>query len=86
MNKNWNKMAQPTPEQVAMTEKVQRALCNEVNLLAKEGIPVACLLTGLGLTIADLITCQAELQAVAPWFEKHAKMLRELQSEAKRLN
>ena len=85
MNDDWHPQ-QPTAEQVEQTKRVQRALINELNLLAKEGVPVACILTGLGMTIADLITTQAEASAVAPWFEKQAAMVRELQGGAGRLN
>ena len=85
MNNKWH-MQQPTAEQVEQTRSVERALANELNLLAKEGVPVACILTGLGVTIADLITTQADASAVAPWFEKQAAMVRELQSDAGRLN
>lgn len=69
----------PTPEQVAQTQRVETALCNELNLLAREGIPIACLLTGLGVTIADLLTRQTGPQSVAPWFAKQAEMIANLQ-------
>lgn len=85
MNNKWN-MAQPTAEQIAMTKTVEVSLANEINLLAREGVPVACILTGLGLSIANLITCQAESSAIAPWFEKQAKLVRELQGGASKHN
>ncbi|WP_057884349.1 hypothetical protein [Tsuneonella troitsensis] len=80
MNK-WNEKM-PTAEQIEMTRRVETAIANEINLLAREGVPVACILTGLGLSIADLITCQAEASAVAPWFEKQAILVRTLQGDA----
>jgi hypothetical protein len=79
-------MPQPTPEQVKMTERVQRAVCHEINLLAKEGVPVACLLTGLTMTIADLLTTQGDSKHVAPWFEAQAQMARELQAASGKHN
>lgn len=86
MNGKWIEMGQPTPEQVKMTERVERALCDELNLLNKEGIPMACLLTGLGVVIADLIICHAGPKAVAPWFESQAALLRDLIPERERHN
>ena len=69
---------EPTPEQVEQTKRVEQALRNELNLLAREGIPVACILTGLGVTIADLITSQASPDAVAPWFRAQAELVESL--------
>ncbi len=69
----------PTPEQIEQTRRVEQALCNEINLLAREGIPLACLLTGIATTAADLITCQVGAQAVPAWFENNGKMAREAQ-------
>ncbi len=77
--KNWN-LVEPTDEQVAMTQRVEKAICNELNLLSREGVPVACILTGLGISIADLLTCQSGPASVAPWFEAQGQMIRELQS------
>jgi hypothetical protein len=74
MSNTWNEHV-PTDEQVKQTERVQAALCNELNLLAREGISPACILTGLGMTIADLITTQKGNQAVAPWFMAQARMI-----------
>lgn len=78
-----NEMPQPTPEQVAMTERVQKAVCNEINLLIREGVPTACLLTGVTMAIADLIAAKGDAKFVAPWFEAQAKMARELQEQGK---
>ena len=74
----WN-LVEPTDEQVAMTQRVEKALCNEINLMAREGVPVACILTGLGVTIADLLTCQSGPSSVAPWFAGQAQMIADLQ-------
>jgi hypothetical protein len=71
---DWNQNM-PTDKQVEQTKRVQSALCNELNLLSREGIPAACILTGLGMTIADLITTQKGNQAVAPWFMAQARMI-----------
>lgn len=79
MTKKWN-MIEPTAEQIAMTKKVEGALCNEINLLAREGVPLACILTGIATTAADFLTCQSGPETVAPWFEAQAKLVRELQS------
>ena len=76
--KTWS-LVEPTDEQVAMTKRVETALCNEMNLLSREGIPVACILTGLGITIADLLTCQSGPESVAPWFEGQGQMIRDMQ-------
>lgn len=72
--------SEPTPEQIAMTKKVETAVCNEINLLAREGIPLACLLTGMGMAIADLLTTQAGPESVAPWFAAKADLIRSLQA------
>lgn len=85
MTKQWNEIT-PTPEQVEQTKRVERALANELNLLAKEGVPVAVILTALGMTIANLITCQAEAAAVAPWFEQQAALVRDLQGDKGKAN
>lgn len=77
-----NEWKEPTDEQVALTKRVETALCNEINLLAKEGIPVAFILTGLGVTIADLLTCQKGPASVAPWFSAQAEMIAALQRPA----
>lgn len=78
--KAWHEH-EPTPEQIEQTRRVEQALCNEMNLLAREGIPVACILTGLGVTIADLITCQKGAQSVAPWFAAQAALIERLQGK-----
>jgi len=79
MKKQRNELPNPTPDEIEQTRRVERALCNEINLLAKEGVPLACLLTGLATAAADLLTCQAGPEAVAPWFERNGAMVRELQ-------
>lgn len=76
--KAWHEHEQ-TPEHIAQTQRVETALCNEMNLLAREGVPVACILTGLGVTIADLLTCQTGPASVAPWFAAQAKLIADLQ-------
>lgn len=75
----WN-LHQPTAKQVEMTRRVEHAICNEVNLLAREGVPLACLLSGMGVAIADLLTCQQGSESVAPWFAAQAEMIRSLQA------
>jgi hypothetical protein len=86
MNGKWMEMGEPTPQQVEMTRRVERALCDELNLLEREGVPMACLLTALGMVAGDLIICQAGPQAVAPWFEKQASMYRRLIPTQNHLN
>lgn len=78
MSNTWNEHT-PTAEQIAQTKRVELALCNELNLLGREGIPPACILTGLGVVIADLITTQKGPDAVAPWFQAQAVMIEKLQ-------
>lgn len=68
-----------TPEQIDQVKTVERALCNELNLQAREGVPMPVLLTAIGMAAADLLTCQVGAHAIAPWFEKQAAMLRRLQ-------
>lgn len=78
MADTWHEQ-QPTAQQLEQTKRVEKALCNELNLLAREGIPAACILSGLGITIADLLTHNGDSSAVAPWFEAQARMIRRLQ-------
>lgn len=78
MPKTWNQH-EPTAEQIEQTKRVETALCNELNLMAREGVPVAVLLTGLGVVIADLLTRQAGPESVAPWFAAQAKMIADIQ-------
>lgn len=77
MNSQSGDNSPPSDELIQLTSKAQCAFINEVNLLAKEGVPLACILTGLGLTAADLIACRFNPNAVAPWFEKQASIVRE---------
>ncbi len=78
MTDAWNEH-DPTPQQLQQTKRVEKALCNELNLLAREGIPAACILSGLGITIADLLTHNRDSSALAPWFQAQARMIRRLQ-------
>lgn len=78
MPKSWHRQ-EPTQEQIEQTKRVEVALCNEINLLAREGIPAAILLAGLGTAVADFITCQKGPEAVAPWFKAHGAMIEQLQ-------
>lgn len=80
-NKSWNQV-EPTADQIALTKRVEEAVCNEMNLLSREGVPVACILTGLGMAIADLLTCQRGSESVAPWFQAQADMIAALQKPA----
>lgn len=85
MNNSWQTQ-ETTPEEVEWTRKVGRALADEINLLAREGAPVPCILAALGWTAADLITCQADASAVAAWFEQQASVVRHLQRESGKYN
>jgi hypothetical protein len=78
MNKH-NELPNPTPEQVEQVKKVERALCNEIHLLQREGIPLPILLSGLGMAVADFITCAVGPEAVAPWFASQGAMIAGLQ-------
>lgn len=69
----------PTAEQQARAERVQRAICHEINLASREGCAPAELLAGLGAAIADLITSTAGPEAVGPWFARQAQVIEELQ-------
>ena len=80
MSKSWHEH-DPTPEQIEQTKQVEKALCHEINLLAREGIPIACILSGLGVTIADLLTIQRGAETVAPWFAAQARMISGLQGQ-----
>ena len=86
MNDNWHEFTPTTPELLEMTRRVEYALAHEVNLLGREGVPTSCILAGLGMTVADLITTQANAAEVAPWFEKQAALLRRLLPEPGKSN
>jgi len=73
----WH-LHEPTPEQIEQTQRVETALCNELNLMAREGIPDACLLTGLGTVIADFLTTRTGMESVAPWFTAQGEMIADL--------
>ncbi|MBU2340023.1 MAG: hypothetical protein KKE77_02120 [Alphaproteobacteria bacterium] len=79
MNNNRKDYPMPTKEQQDRAERVQHAVIAELNLLAREGVSNAELLAGMGSAVADLITCTAGPVAVAPWFERQAELVRELQ-------
>jgi hypothetical protein len=77
MSKKWHAY-ELTEAEIAQSKRVEVALCNELNLLAREGIPLPMILTGLGTVIADLITTQQGPQAVAPWFQRNAEIIADL--------
>lgn len=79
MTKTWNEY-EMTPEHVEQCKRVEQALCNEINLQAREGVPVAILLSAIGMTAADLLTCQSGPASVPLWFEKQAALIRSLQA------
>ena len=79
-SKKWNTY-EPTPELEAQIDRAAAAIGNEVELLSKE-VPVACILSALGGAIVHLIAEQAELAAVAPWFEAQAEMAREVENRS----
>jgi hypothetical protein len=68
----------PTPEQSRQAERVTKAICHEINLLAIEGIDPRVIIAGLGAATADTLTCVFGETAVVPWFEKQADMVRGL--------
>jgi hypothetical protein len=84
--KDWNEVTQPTPQQVEEIKWAQRAITQEVDLLAEEGVKVTSILTGMGMVVAELITYNAEAAAVVPWFEKQAMMILALQQEGARFD
>lgn len=69
----------PTQEQQDRCERVQKAIIAELNLAEREGVQAGELLAGLASAAADAITCIAGPQAVAPWFEKNAELVRKMQ-------
>ena len=69
----------PTEAEQDRCEKVQRAIIAELNLAEREGAQPAELLAGLASAAADAITCLAGPESVAPWFEKQAALVRDLQ-------
>lgn len=73
------RVPEPTRKQIADAARVEAALCHELSLLRREGIPVAELLSGMGLALANLITCTIGPDQVAPWLERNARLVRELQ-------
>lgn len=68
---------QPTPRQIHDAERVQRAIRQELHLLAREGVGFAEILSALGAMTAELITASAGPQFIAPWFERWARCARE---------
>lgn len=79
MAEHWKNLPTPTGEQQDRAERTQHAICAELNLLSREGVTIPELLAGIGSATADLITCTAGAEAVAPWFERQARLIRELQ-------
>ena len=69
----------PTNAEQDRCERVQTAIIAELNLAEREGAQPAEVLAALAAAAADAITCIAGPQAVAPWFEKQAETVRELQ-------
>lgn len=69
----------PTDQQCDRAEQIQIAICNELNLRAREGASTAELLAGLAAATADLITMTAGPASVGPWFERQAQVIAELQ-------
>lgn len=79
MSNSWHMAPAPTKEQQDHCERVSKALISEINLAHREGAGPAILLAAIGSAAADAITCLAGPEAVAPWFEAQAKLVRELQ-------
>lgn len=75
----WIEHNEPTPEQLKAADRAHTALCHELNLMAREGIGMHELLSGIGAATADLIASTAGPEHVAPWFERQAQLVRELQ-------
>lgn len=69
----------PTDEQNARAERVQKAICNELNLAAREGVSPPEMLAGLAAATADLITTTAGPAFVRRWFERQAQVAAELE-------
>lgn len=74
------RMPEPTGKQIADAARVEETLCHELTLLRREGVPPAELLSGVGMALANLITCTIGPDQVAPWLERNARLVRELQS------
>lgn len=74
-----NPFPMPSKEQQDRCERVQAALIAELNLAEREGAQPAELLTALAAAAADAVTCIAGPEKVAPWFEKQAETVRQLQ-------
>lgn len=70
---------EPTAEQNEQALLVQGDIVALVNRLLKEGNDARIVMAGMGAATADLITCTFGPTAVAPWFQKQADMVRELQ-------
>jgi hypothetical protein len=75
---NPNHWRMPTKAQEDAALRVQKAVCQELNLLSREGVEPAALLAGAGAALADLITSVWGIQAVAPWFDKQGEMTADL--------
>ena len=79
---NIPKWARPSDEQQQQALLVQHDVIEVLNRLAKEGIDRRIIMAGLGSATADLITCSFGPQAVAPWFDRQAEMVRRAIDEA----
>jgi hypothetical protein len=74
-----DKWAMPTPQQNAAASLAQGDLVELINRLIREGNDPRVVIAALGSATADTITCVFGPTAVAPWFEKQAQVVRDLQ-------
>lgn len=76
----WNEWDLPSKQQQDQCLEVSKAMTREANLQIREGVDAPVLIAGMGSAVADTIASLIGPHAVAPWFEKQAAMIRELQS------
>ncbi|MXP43695.1 hypothetical protein [Allopontixanthobacter sediminis] len=69
----------PNPAEEHQAHLVQNELIEMVNRLRAEGMSRQVISTGLAMGIADTVTSWSGAQSVAPWFARHACLVRDLQ-------
>lgn len=72
----------PTPEQEAQAERAKLALIETINAEIRTGTDPRVVLLALGNAACDMLTSVFGATAVAPWFDRQAEVVRQLQGPA----
>ena len=72
----------PTPEQEAQAALAKVALIATINAQIRTGTDPRVVLHALGTTACDMLTSVFGATAVAPWFDRQAEVVRQLQGPA----